>query len=202
MAVDLANLDIELLLDKSGSMETPDCPGGQTRWKYAEEMAVSLARKAGKYDKDGIVVTMFAGGHRTHEGVTEAKVAEVFREHEPSGATNTAAALEARLNAYFARKSAGGAKNVLLFVVTDGEPTDREAVANVIVAATKKMDRDEEVAIQFVQVGKDEQAAKFLAFLDDGLTARGARFDVVDTVTFDAIEGMSFVDLIEKSFAD
>jgi uncharacterized protein with von Willebrand factor type A (vWA) domain len=202
MPVDLNNLDIELLLDKSGSMDTADCPGGLSRWKYAEEVAVALARKACKHDKDGIGVTVFAGSFKSYDGVTEAKVAEVFRENEPNGSTDTAAALKSRLDAYFARKSSGGAKNVLLLVLTDGEPTDKLAVADVIVAATKKMDRDEEVAIQFVQVGKDAAAAKFLAFLDDGLTAKGAKFDIVDTVTFDQIESLSFTDLIEKSFAD
>ncbi len=202
MPVDLTNLDIELLLDKSSSMDTRDCPGGMSRWKYAEEVAVGLARKAGVHDKDGIVVAPFAGTFKVYEGVTEAKVAEVFKENEPSGSTDTAAVLKARLDAYFDRKAKGPTKNLLLFVLTDGEPTNRAAVAEAIIAATKRMKLDEEIAIQFVQVGKDDGAAAFLKYLDDGLVKQGAAFDIVDTVDFASVEGLTFAELIEKSFSD
>jgi uncharacterized protein with von Willebrand factor type A (vWA) domain len=200
--LDLKNLDIELLIDKSGSMTTRDCPGNKSRWEYAQETTVALARWSEPVDPDGITVAVFASQFKVYEGVTAAKAEQVFLENQPMGGTDTAAVLKNRLDAYFARKAKGGAKSVLLFVMTDGEPSDREAVADVIVAATKKMDRDEEIAVQFVQVGRDPEASKFLAFLDDGLTAKGAKFDVVDTVKIADVENFTIQTLIEKSFAD
>jgi hypothetical protein len=200
--VDLKNLDIEFLLDKSGSMSEKDCPGGKSRWDYAQETTLALARLADVHDPDGISVTPFAGNYKTYDGVTSQKVAQVFQENFPMGGTNTAAVLQNRLDAYFTRKAAGKAKSTLFLVLTDGEPTDRQAVANVIVDATKKMDRDEELAIQFIQIGKDDGAANFLKFLDDGLTAKGAKFDIVDTVQLVDLESLSFEELIQKSFAD
>lgn len=48
--LDLSKYDIELLLDKSGSMSTTDCPGGKSRWEYAKEQTEGLAREAAKWD--------------------------------------------------------------------------------------------------------------------------------------------------------
>ena len=114
----------------------------------------------------------------------------------------TAAALKGRLDAYFDRKRQGKDRSTLILVMTDGAPNDQTAVADVIVAATKKMDRDEEIAIQFLQVGRDRAATDFLTFLDDGLVKRGAKFDIVDTVGIDDVEKYTIEELIEKSFAD
>jgi Mg-chelatase subunit ChlD len=200
--MDLKNLDIEFLLDKSGSMVTRDCPGGKTRWEYGQETTLALATYSEKHDPDGITVVPFAGSYKVYEGVTAEKVGQVFKENDPQGSTNTAAVLASRLDAYFARKAQGGAKSVCMLVLTDGAPDDQDAVANVIVAATKKMDADEEIAISFIQIGQDAGASAFLQYLDDGLVAKGAKFDIVDTVKIAEVENFSIEQLIEKAFAD
>ena len=51
-------------------------------------------------------------------------------------------------------------------------------------------------------MGEDDDATKFLKTLDDGLQARGARFDIVDTITKEKMMGTSFADLIFKSIND
>lgn len=205
MSLNLANLDVEFLLDKSGSMSTKDCANGnKTRWEYGRETLEALANAAQKHDPDGIVVTVFARNFRTYEGVKSGsdKVTAIYKENEPMGGTDTAKALKARLDAYFARKAAGQAKSLVLFVMTDGAPDDEKALADVIIEASKKLERDEEVAICFVQVGKDENATKFLKSLDDDLTGKGAKFDIVDTLPVDEVENLTVQELIEKAFAD
>lgn len=196
------NLDIELLFDKSGSMETKDCPGGKSRWVYGQEQALALATHAEKFDADGLTVVPFATKFKAYEGVTAAKVTQVFAENQTGGSTDTAAVIKSRLDAFFARKAAGNAKACCLIVLTDGAPDDQNAVADVIVAATKQLERDEELAIQFIQIGNDPDAAKFLTFLDDGLQARGAKFDIVDTTKIADVEDFTIVQLLEKTFAD
>jgi hypothetical protein len=202
--MDTKNLDIEFLLDKSGSMgSNRDCPGGKSRWEYAQETTLALATHAEALDPDGITVVPFASSHKVYEGVTAAKVAQVFQENTPMGSTNTAGVLKARLDAYFARKAAGKAKSTCFLVMTDGKPDDQQAVADVIVAATKQMDRDEELAISFIKVGEDREIDAFLTFLDDGLVEKsGAKFDIVDTVKIAEVENFSITELIEKAFAD
>ena len=200
--MDLKNLDIEFLVDKSGSMLVNDCPGGKTRWDYSQETTFALATLAQKYDPDGITVVPFAGSFKVYESTTAAKVGQIYQENSPQGSTNTAAVLKSRLDAYFDRKAKGGAKSTCLLVMTDGAPDDQQAVADVIVAATKKMDADEELAINFIQVGLDPEASKFLTWLDDGLVAKGAKFDIVDTVKIADVENFTIEQLIEKTFAD
>lgn len=202
MGLDLANLDIEVLVDKSGSMSKEDCKGGKSRWLFGQEQVLNIARAACKVDKDGIAVTVFGNDAKTYEGVTDAKVEQVFQENSPGGGTETAAALTKRLDAYFARKAAGATKNLALLVYTDGEPSSQQAVVDAIVGATKKMDRDEEIAIQFIQVGGDSGAAKFLKYLDDNLVPNGAKFDIVNTSTVEETENLSVEDLLSLAFSD
>jgi hypothetical protein len=82
---------------------------------------------------------------------------------------------------YFKRKAAGQTKpqGETILVITDGEPDDRRAVMEVIVNASRKMERDEELAISIIQVGSDAGATKFLKALDDQLESVGAKFEFV-----------------------
>jgi hypothetical protein len=64
------------------------------------------------------------------------------------------------------------------------------------------MDRDEELAISFVQVGTDAQATKFLKVLDDELQSAGAKFDIVDTITMDDMEDMTLTEVLLNAITD
>jgi hypothetical protein len=54
--------------------------------------------------------------------------------------------------------------------------------------------------VSFIQIGSDVEATIFLKDLDDDIP--GARLDIVDTVTFIELQGMSFTDFIMKSITD
>ena len=53
--------------------------------------------------------------------------------------------------------------------------------------------------MSFVQVGDDPSATKFLHFLDDELVERGAKFDVVDTVTVHGFGDRSLEDVLMEA---
>ncbi|MCT7949190.1 VWA domain-containing protein [Ancylothrix sp. C2] len=196
--------DYTLIIDKSGSMSTPDQPGGRNRWQTAEESTLAVARKCEQFDPDGITLYVFSGRFRRFENVTSSKVAQIFQENDPSGTTNLAAVLEDATNDYFKRKAAGQTKpnGETILVITDGEPDDRRAVMKVIIEASRKMDRDEELAISMIQVGNDATATRFLKALDDELQGAGAKFDIVDTVTLDDMEGMTLTEVLMSAIAD
>jgi hypothetical protein len=136
--------------------------------------------------------------------VTASKVIQIFTENEPSGTTDLARVLQDATNNYFQRKASGKTKSngETIVVVTDGEPDDRKAVMKVIIEASRRMDRDEELAISFVQVGSDAQATKFLKILDDELQGVGAKFDIVDTVTIDDMEDMTLTEVLLNAITD
>lgn len=200
----LLTRDYTLILDKSGSMSTPDQPGGKSRWVYAQESTLALARKCEQLDPDGITVYTFAGKFKRYEGVTAAKVEQIFMENDPMGTTNLAGVLADAFEKYFDRKAnetvQGSGETIL--VITDGEPDDRRAVIETIIQATQKMERDEELAVSFIQIGQDSQATAFLKALDDDLERIGAKFDICDTMTAEAMEDLSLSEVLLMAIQD
>lgn len=194
---DLSKRDYVLIVDKSGSMQTVDC-NGRSRWQAADESTFALASKCAQFDADGIDLYLFSGNFKKFSNTTPDKVTQIFKENDPQGSTALHLPLKDALDNYFANK----AKPVTILVVTDGQPDDESAVAKVIKEATLKMDADEEVGISFLQVGKDQGAQKFLRWLDEGLQEEGAKFDIVDTKTFDEMENMTLSEVLLAAVED
>jgi uncharacterized protein with von Willebrand factor type A (vWA) domain len=196
--------DYTLIIDKSGSMSTPDQKGGKSRWDAAQESTLALARKCEQFDPDGITVYLFSGRFKRYDDVTSSRVAQIFQENEPSGTTDLAGVLQDATNNYFRRKAAGQSKpnGETIVVITDGEPDDRKAVMRVIIEASRHMDRDEELAISLIQVGNDNTATRFLKALDDELTSAGAKFDLVDTITLEEMENFTLTEVLLNAIAD
>ncbi len=206
MALDavLENRDYTLMIDKSSSMATSDQPDGKTRWEIAQESTVALAQKCEEIDPDGITVYLFSGRFRRYDNVTSDKVAKIYEENEPMGRTDLAAVLQDGLDNFFQRRATNQTKpnGETFLVITDGAPTDHKAVIRTIIDASQKIDRDEELAISLIQVGRDKQATAFLKALDDQLQASGAKFDIVDTITVEDMQDMSLTDVLLKAITD
>lgn len=200
----LENRDYTLIIDKSGSMATTDQKGGKSRWVASQESTFALASKCEQFDPDGITVYLFSGRFKRYDNVTASKVTQIFRENDPSGSTDLAGVLKSATDSYFERKAARQTKpnGETILVITDGEPDDRKAVMKVIIEASRRMDRDEELAISFIQVGSDQQATKFLKVLDDELQGAGAKFDICDTITIDDMEDLSLSEVLLNAITD
>ena len=200
----LENRDYTLIIDKSGSMATPDQKGGRTRWVAAEESTFALASKCEQFDPDGITIYTFSGRFKRYENVTSKKVMQIFQENDPSGTTDLASVLKHATENYFQRKAAGETKEngETILVITDGEPDDRKAVMKVIIETSRRMDKDEELAISFIQVGTDPHATRFLKVLDDEMQSAGAKFDICDTITMDDMEDYSLSEVLLNAIID
>ncbi|MGB3695336.1 MAG: VWA domain-containing protein [Spirulinaceae cyanobacterium] len=200
----LEDRDYTLIIDKSGSMSIKDQWGGKSRWQVMQESTLALASKCEDLDPDGITVYTFSGRFKRYDNVTAAKVSQIFTENEPSGRTNLTGVLQDALGSYFQNKASGQSKSngETILVVTDGEPDDRKAVMRTIVEASRRIDRDEELAISFVQVGNDTEATRFLKILDDELQSAGAKFDIVDTITIDDMEDITLTEVLLNAITD
>ncbi|WP_283769193.1 VWA domain-containing protein [Roseofilum capinflatum] len=202
----LRNRDYTLIIDKSNSMSLQDQPEGKSRWQAAQESTFKVAQFCEKLDPDGITVYLFAANFRRYDNVTASKVEQIFQENTPSGITKFDQVLEHALNNYFERKSAGQAKEngETFLVITDGiegEEEKKGAIALIRDASTK-IDRDEELAISFIQVGKDPKVTEFLKALDDRMVEVGAKFDIVDTVIMEEMESMTLTDVLMNAIYD
>ena len=200
----IENRDYTLMIDKSSSMATSDDPDGKTRWQIAQESTLALAQKCEEIDPDGITVYVFSGAFKRYDNVTSGKVTKVYEENQPMGQTDLATVLQDAFDDYFKRKEAGTAKvnGETFLIITDGEPTDRKAVINLIMDAAQKVAREDELGISFIQVGTDKEATRFFKALDDDLEGVGAKFDIVDTVTVDDMNGMPLTDVLLNALID
>lgn len=174
-------------LDVSGSMASTDCPGGLTRIQYAKEKAIQFAKEASKYDTDGIDLITFGHAVKEFNGVSADKAEEIIgRLKADEAATDTAGLIRAA----WARHKAGAYEQTVLFVVTDGEPTDRDAVKKAIVDITNSVTDEREFNISFLTVGMiNASLSQFLTSLDDDL--KGAKYDIVDVKTLEEVDFLS-----------
>lgn len=195
--------DYTLIIDKSGSMSVIEPKSQKSRWELVQESTLALARKCDQIDPDGITVYTFSGKFRRYDNVNASKVEQIFQENEPVGGTNLTAVLQDAINDFLQRKKSNQAKaGETILVITDGEPNDRRSVFEIIIQASKCLDSDEELAISFIQIGNDPGATKFLKTLDDQLMEVGAKFDIVDTVTFDDMEDLTLTEILLNAIQD
>ena len=197
MAINLKNVDITVLVDKSGSMNSQDC-GGQTRWAYSWEVIADIVRTIAAQDEDGIGIGVFSnkGQFQFSENRGPNDI-EALRNLTPGGFTYLGEALSKLLPTLIQRSSD---KPQLVLIITDGEPSDKPEVASAIIDATRRMTNDGQLAILFAQVGPDKNAEAYLTSLDDNLTKQGAKYDIVDYKEIEDVAGMGAEQMVEAAF--
>jgi Mg-chelatase subunit ChlD len=218
---DLGKHDIVLIIDKSSSMETMDCPspnsgagshlmsglgnllggmagfggggfgGAVSRWDWCGMQAHDLARQVDPVLPQGMSVVLFSGSTKIFSNVKASEIPNIFTSYHPGGFTNTAMAVGQTLEDYFQRREAakGNVKPMLVAVITDGCPTNPEALCSVIKNATHYMKNPNEIKIEILQIGGDPKGFAYAEALDNRLVAPyggrdSATYDIVSTVTF------------------
>lgn len=198
----LKGRDYELLIDTSASMGTRDV-NGKSRWEAVQESTKAIVNRISEFDPDGITLYTFAGSFKRYDNVLPEAVDRIFAEKEPMGSTAMHLVLADVFAKWRDRKRAGKLKKgTTVLVVTDGTPDNENAVANEIKLVTKAMEQDEELGISFLQIGNDRAAQQYLKRLDDDLQKEGAKFDVVDTKTFDELENVTLTEALIAALDD
>ncbi len=189
--------DYSIIVDASGSMWNAGSAHGKTRWQEARSAVAKLVPHACRCDPDGITLYFFGSRFIKYENVTSAEmVMALFDRTNSLGSTNLAAVLADAVMP----DNAGRPETVL--VITDGAPDSEKQVESLIIKTVAQLKRDPDLSISFIQVGDDKAAKEWLKTLDDDLVAKGAKFDVVDTLTVDDMHGLTFEMLIELSVHD
>lgn len=195
--------DYTLIIDKSGSLANSD-GNGKSRWEIAQESTIALAKKCDDIDPDGLTVYLFSGRFRRYDNVTADKIVQIYEQNEPMGKSDLKSVLQDALNNYFQRKAIGQSKpnGETMLIITDGIPDEPKEIIKVIIDASQKIDRDEELGISFIQVGKDKKATEYFKALDDQLEQAGAKFDIVDTITVDDMQNVSLTEVLLNALID
>ncbi|MBU6453548.1 MAG: hypothetical protein KGS72_17345 [Cyanobacteria bacterium REEB67] len=201
----LANYDIELIVDQSGSMHTLDCPGWRSRWDWCGMQAHDLAAQLSPYVPKGLTITNFSNNYQVHPNASPQNIAELFADGRLGMGTRLAEPLSDRLNSYFSRLRPGS-KPMLIAVITDGVPTPRpepEMVADALIAASKRINDPHELTVVFFQIGGfDLHGRGFLEDLDQNLVRYGAKYDIVHTVDFDRLQQVGLAQGLVDSIQD
>lgn len=185
----LTDFDTVFLIDDSGSMR------GKL-WKEVEAALQVIVPICTARDLDGVDFYFLNNeDDKRFRNVTNPDVvAQIFQSVRPHALTPTGQRLNDIMRPYLnalqtsQAKGAGLPKPLNIIVITDGRPSDKPE--DYIVQAARMLDALDapawQIGIQFFQVGGDQDAAKSLIELDDGLKDRYGIRDMVDTVPFKA----------------
>ncbi len=176
-------------LDVSMSMNQKDCPGNLSRIEYSKEQAKVFAAEAGKYDPDGADYLTFGEKITKYWNQSPEDAAKLIDGLKASeGSTDTAGAISTAWERAKELRANGCTDNIVLFIVTDGAPNDREAVKITIRKIAETLDNGEEFGISFLTVGQIDQGLReFLTELDDTLNAKHDIVDVKDFMQVDFV---------------
>jgi len=194
----LAAHDIVLLIDKSGSMDTDDCPiigggaplgmissfvlggmGSTSRWNWCLGQTSQMANQTQDVLKDGFSVILFDSRFQIFPHVTVDGLRTIFHNNQPDGGTDLASPLSGTFEDYFRRKkiSHGNVKPLLIGIITDGCPTSPEAVRTAIFSVTRRLDNQSEITIVFFLIGSRD-------FAGEAFAKSISRFNIVKVVPY------------------
>ena len=185
-------------MNRSGSMATPD-GFGKTRWDSAQKAVTKIIDAVFKYDTDKRVPLYLFDDQVEFMGecTNSSQIKGVFESHAPRGTTDLAKCLNEAMEKYCGKRriDASIVPGTTFIVLLDGGADDEEAVKKTLHKfadpANGYIENHCDLAISFLQLGKDPGATKFLQDLDDGSPEYP---DVVDTKLVDFIYQKGGVD--------
>jgi hypothetical protein len=187
----IADYNLELLVDRSKSMQKTDCPGGLSRWEWCGQQAGNLAKSLGPYTPRGLTIVPFAGEYDVFEHASPQNIDKLFNSINLQLGTRLFEPLTERLDNYFAHRKPNS-KPLLIVIVTDGIPSPRfepGLVKQTLIEASQKMKSEDEVVVIVCQIGCDDRfGERYLTDLDQNLVNYGARYRFVHVVTFNDLQ--------------
>ena len=181
--------DVSLSMNEKGDTPVPS----KNRLDYSKEKAIALVNQAVKYDPDGVDVGVFGKKARWIGKCTAENAADLIGPLKPTdGQTDTHLAIQLAYDLHIKNNN----KQTFCFLVTDGEPSDRDALRDTLRGITPKLRDEHEFAIGILPVGdleKNPSLKKFLTELDDTLNCKdkdGNDIDILDVTHLDEAEDL------------
>ncbi|KAH0553125.1 hypothetical protein GP486_006688, partial [Trichoglossum hirsutum] len=168
--------------DSMGSYEDLNDPEN-TLWKQTRDIFLKLVPLALKHDRDGVDIRFLNTTWYNENNVKwESRIEYLFGQVQPDGSTPIGFELDRFLRNYLRRLERDlDIKPLNLIVLTDGEPDDWPLMEKAIVGAARRVQElgalDRQIGIQFVQVGNEPEATRFLKRLDDDLGINNETLD-------------------------
>lgn len=187
----LSKYEISVLIDRSGSMATRDCPdpirtgANLSRWQWCQEQSRLLQTHTAGALPQGINIVPFAGTPDRYSNVSPQAISSIFKNSAPSGSTNLALALKSEFDRYFLERDAGVRQRpLMLAVITDGMPDSKSAVRKVMQEAAMRMHNPNEIKVSFYLIGSDRNGEAFINELIGDLAGNEMSEHMVSTHSF------------------
>jgi hypothetical protein len=193
----LVRYDIELILDITGSMNDHDGTGNMSKFEWCHEQVRTLAQKLAPYKKT-FTITTFNTSYDTQSSCDPGRVEQIYSSIKPIGGTDLVDPLMARCEACLERQRGSGQPQ-LIAIISDGLPNvpkDPKVVNRALVEFSQRLTKPGEITITFLQIGDTFDGRDFCLDLDENLTNEGAKYDMVNTKTFDQLKNEGIVDAL------
>lgn len=165
--------DIVLFIDDSGSMCYVEPEDGMTRFDMTKELIKTVGFWATLMDPDGVVVRFFNSNVEGNGVGSVKEIDDLMKSVSPDNMTPMGEELENKiLNRMVLPYLITGdlERPILVITLTDGEPTNRQAVIDAIVKCKNASVRSKygqyAMNFAFCQIGEDSSATKFLNKID------------------------------------
>lgn len=190
-----------LIGDISGSMSESDprC-ANQPRYDYMLEKFKLFISEASKFDEHGKVdVILFGEKVHIYKEVTLDEIRSKLNKVDFEGATMTDKALEMAYNRHLEkRKDEPNLPGTVCFVFTDGMPTNRKAVEDVIIDIANHIQKEDDFNITFLTVGSVPlQVDSWLTNLHDEVEKKLKRdFDIIHVEKLEDVDFLGAVNTV------
>ena len=177
----LRDVKVVILMDRSKSMAETHAgvPGDISKWMWCKEQIDNVYLATDRLVEGGFDIHLFSDRVDTRTGVTLFELRQVFDNARPSGdRKNIGAPLNSVLNDYFSRRTEKS-KPCIVLVITDGTENIGPPLQEVLIDASKKMKRQGEVIVTFLQIGESITAEELFDDLERNLVAKGASYNMV-----------------------
>lgn len=176
---------VVLLIDHSGSMNggLGVGPYDLSRWGWCRSQITDFSRYCGDRLRGGITLIPFNDSFEVHEHASEKDLEDVFSTIVPSGETDICTPLAEAISSHLDDPDHEN-KPVLIVVLTDGLPNQGGSLSKLISQATNALRNHKEMTITFLTIGQAPEGDELIEHLDNDLTNRGAKDDIVSSMRF------------------
>ena len=187
----LSHYNFQIIMDRSLSMQTRDCPLQLSRWDWCGAQAAQIAKGLEPFVTNGLTLIPFNHGFDVYENATPHNIIDVFNDHGFKLGTYLYEPLANRFDDFFTN-TAPTRKPLLLVVITDGVPwpaPQPEMVKAELINASQRMTNPDELIVVFLQIGDDDKYGRdYLVNLGGTLMGQGAKYPCIHTSTFDELK--------------
>lgn len=205
----IGSRDVVIVIDKSRSMNEADCAddnlpptlnrffmrgsgiaggGALTRWEWCRRQTMHIASQLARIPGSNLKLVLFDDRVTEFDNVSMESLSDIFNRYKPSGGTNATKALKTTIQDYFEKQKFSRTRPLSIVCITDGAPSSPRSLKDLLIDTTIKMNHPGEIAISFLQIGRDYQGNQLLPELDLGLVPEGARYDIVSVRSFNSLQ--------------